>query len=212
MRFPLRATAESPAMFDNRVLDALSRAHWSLVPLLYVPAVAWLIWQGYERVGAGPAATVVLVAAGYVAWTLTEYWIHRAVFHWIPDAAWGERLHFFMHGVHHRWPNDPYRLVMPPAVSLLLFFLFLGLFRLVMGAYAFAFHGGFTLGYVVYDLIHYYTHHGKPRARWLKRLQQHHLSHHFHPRYEERRFSISMPVWDRVFGTDTPARESASDS
>ena len=34
-----------------------------------------------------------------------------------PEHGIGARLHFLVHGVHHDHPNDPMRLVMPPAVS-----------------------------------------------------------------------------------------------
>ncbi|RME27541.1 MAG: fatty acid hydroxylase [Candidatus Zixiibacteriota bacterium] len=210
MRFPLKATADSPAMFDNKILDALSRTHWVFVPGLYVPAIVILLWYNFSRVGVGVGATVGLFVAGYVVWTLTEYWIHRTIFHWVPDTSWGPRMHFFVHGVHHDWPNDPYRLVMPPSVSVILFFLFLGIFWLIFGRFVFAFQAGFTFGYIIYDLIHYYTHHAKPRVGWIKRLQQHHLSHHFHPKYENLRFSISMPIWDKVFRTQTVPRRAAT--
>ena len=50
-------------------------------------------------------------------WTLTEYWLHRFVFHFEPEKGIGARLHWIIHGVHHDHPNDPLRLVMPPSVS-----------------------------------------------------------------------------------------------
>ena len=39
------------------------------------------------------------------------------VFHFEPEEGLGARLHWIIHGVHHDHPNDPKRLVMPPAVS-----------------------------------------------------------------------------------------------
>jgi hypothetical protein len=54
-----------------------------------------------------------LLLAGIAIWTLTEYWLHRLVFHWQPKFPGGDRLHFIIHGVHHDHPNDAMRLVMP---------------------------------------------------------------------------------------------------
>jgi len=54
-----------------------------------------------------------LFAAGYAFWTLSEYWIHRGIFHFEPEEGFGARLHWIIHGVHHDHPNDPMRLVMP---------------------------------------------------------------------------------------------------
>ena len=71
-----------------------------------------------------------------------------------------------IHGVHHDHPNDPLRLVMPPAASVPLALVFYALFWLVLGAdRAFAFGAGFLAGYLAYDMIHYHLHHHSPRTR-----------------------------------------------
>ena len=59
-------------------------------------------------------------------WTLAEYWIHRVIFHFEPEQGVGARLHWMVHGVHHDHPNDPLRLVMPPAASVPLALVFYG--------------------------------------------------------------------------------------
>src|SRR5205823_4328555 len=107
-----------------------------------------------------------------------------------------------VHGVHHEWPGDRYRLVMPPAVSVTLFVLCLYLFTGALGRLGYAVHAGFTLGYLCYDLTHYYLHHGGlPSGRWLRdycrRLKRHHLSHHFES--PDSRFGVSSELWDYVF-------------
>ena len=72
------------------------------------------------------------MAGGYFFWTLTEYWMHRLVFHFEPEEGIGARLHWIIHGVHHDHPNDPLRLVMPPSVSVPLALIFFGLFVAVL--------------------------------------------------------------------------------
>ena len=88
---------------------------------------------GVERVGAVGARAWAL--GGYVFWTLTEYWMHRIVFHFEPEDGIGARLHWIIHGVHHDHPNDPLRLVMPPSVSVPLAIAFYGVFVVVLGAH-----------------------------------------------------------------------------
>lgn len=195
------AGPDSPRMFENDLLDSLSRTHFLSVPLLYVPAVLGLSWYALARVGTSAWAFAGLFVGGLIIWTLTEYWLHRTLFHWIPDASWGERLHFLLHGVHHDWPHDRYRLVMPPGVSIPLFFLFLGIFLLLFGKSGWSVHAGFVLGYMTYDLVHYYVHHGRPKHRLLRKLQGHHMSHHFNKRYADKRYGVSSPLWDVVFRT-----------
>lgn len=196
-----KITDNSPRLFDNDFLELLTRTHPAIVFGLYTPVGLALIWYSVMHVGMGVWQSIGLASVGAIAWTFTEYWLHRTIMHWIPESVWGPRLHFWVHGIHHQWPNDPYRLVMPPAVSVSLFFIFLGLWYLLLGRYAWAFHGGFTLGYVTYDMAHYWYHHSKPRQSWARSLQRHHLMHHFNKRYDERHFAITVPLWDRLFGT-----------
>ncbi len=197
------ASEESPRMFKSNFLDLFSRTHWAAVPLLYVPASAFLIYWSIASAEVTIAVSAGLFVLGVITWTLTEYWLHRTFFHWIPETSWGPKLHFFVHGVHHDWPHDRYRLVMPPAVSITLFFTFLGIFYLALGStYCWAFHAGFTAGYMLYDMTHYYVHHGKPKSKLVKRLRRHHMSHHFNNKFKERRFGVSNRVWDKLFGTE----------
>src|SRR4051794_12160735 len=105
----------SPRMFENRLLDSLSRVHPAVPPIIFGPAVVLTFVMGAYRIGVGLGVLAVVI--GYVLWTLTEYWLHRLVFHFEPEKGIGARLHWIIHGVHHDHPNDPMRLVMPPSVS-----------------------------------------------------------------------------------------------
>ena len=107
----------SPPLFDTRFLDFFSRIHPAVPALIFVPVISFLVWLGADR-GYGAGQLVLLVAGGLALWTLTEYWLHRLLFHWEPSFPGGERLHFIIHGVHHEHPNDRMRLVMPPALSI----------------------------------------------------------------------------------------------
>jgi dihydroceramide fatty acyl 2-hydroxylase len=188
----------SPAMFENKWLDKVSRVH-PLVPLfLFVPAIVALLVLGFVN-GVG-AMAVAWVLGGYIVWTLTEYWLHRLVFHFEPDHGIGARLHWIMHGVHHDHPNDPMRLVMPPSVSVPLSSLFILGFYAVLGSPAFMpFGAGFLAGYLYYDMLHYHVHHHVPRTALGKRLRELHMRHHFQD--HDRGYGVSAPFWDHVFGT-----------
>ena len=185
-------------MFKSGLLDKFTRVHHLVPVIIFGPAIAVLIAFGIDRVGLWPA--LGLAVGGYALWTLAEYWIHRVIFHFEPEEGIGARLHWMVHGVHHDHPNDPLRLVMPPAASVPLALVFYALFWLVLGAdRAFAFGAGFLAGYLAYDMIHYHLHHHTPRTRIGKWLRELHMRHHFQD--DERGFGISAPYWDRVFGT-----------
>lgn len=196
----------SPPMFESRLLDACSRVHPSVPVILFLPAIVLLLVQGAERLGT--MAMVAWALGGYVFWTLTEYWMHRIVFHFEPEDGIGARLHWIIHGVHHDHPNDPMRLVMPPSVSVPLALVFYVLFVLVLGTeVALAFAGGFLAGYLIYDMTHYHVHHHNPRTRAGRRLREAHMRHHFQD--DTRGFGVSAPWWDHVFGT-APQRRGAT--
>ena len=143
---------------------------------------------------------------GYVFWTLTEYWLHRIVFHFEPEKGIGARLHWIIHGVHHDHPNDPLRLVMPPGVSVPLSSLFVLGFYAVLGSPAFLpFGAGFLAGYLFYDMLHYHVHHHTPKTELGKRLRELHMRHHFQD--HERGYGVSAPFWDRIFGTQLKTRD-----
>jgi len=196
----------SPPLFDNRFLDFFSRIHPVVPALIFVPVIAAMLVLGADQ-GQGAGELVLLVLAGLAFWTLTEYWLHRKLFHWEPDNAIGRRMHFIIHGVHHDHPNDKMRLVMPPGASIPLAALFFGLFYLVFGLpTALPVFAGFLLGYLFYDYTHYYLHHAVPKSDFGKRLRQHHMRHHF----QDHRFGfgVSTPFWDMVFRTQ-PRNRSA---
>jgi dihydroceramide fatty acyl 2-hydroxylase len=197
----------SPPMFDSRVLDALSRVHPAVPAIIFVPAIfAMGAWALSEQ---SPAVVAGLVIGGYALWTLFEYWLHRIVFHFEPEEGLGARMHWIIHGVHHDHPNDPLRLVMPPAVSVPLGAVVFGVLYLIFGSgYAPGLGAGFFAGYLVYDMIHYYLHHFRPRGPLGRMLRERHMRHHFQD--DTRGFGISAPYWDEVFGTSSRAARSTA--
>ena len=189
----------SPPLFRSRFFDFFSRIHPAVPAAIYVPVIVALVVLA-ARDSLGALAIAGLVVGGLFLWTLSEYWLHRKVFHWDPDHPLGHRLHFIIHGVHHDHPNDRMRLVMPPAASIPLAALFFGAFWLIFGLpAAYPLFAGFLIGYLGYDYTHYYLHHFVPKSNLGKRLREQHMRHHF----QDHRFGfgVSSPIWDFVFRT-----------
>ncbi len=200
----------SPTMFDIKWLDKLSRVHWTVPLFIFVPTITAMLVLGFvHNVGVWALAWI---AGGYVIWTLTEYWLHRVVFHFEPDHGVGARLHWIIHGVHHDHPNDPLRLVMPPSVSVPLAALFVYVFYLIFGSPGFLpLSAGFLGGYLAYDMLHYHVHHRHATTRLGRLMRELHMRHHFQDGGTG--YGVSAPFWDHVFGTPTkrpPARRPAA--
>jgi sterol desaturase/sphingolipid hydroxylase (fatty acid hydroxylase superfamily) len=207
-------------MFENSILEAGSKNPWWMVLAVWPWVAATAIgsslkhaapWSGAAgwigcaglHDGISPMTAGLLAVVGVGVWTLLEYVLHRAVFHY-PTAELSSgwiKLHFLLHGQHHKFPLDARRLVFPlvPAVAIALIF-YIGLFRVLLPfAEARALFGGSLIGYVMYDMVHYYTHHGSPRSGVLGQIRKVHMDHHF--RDTSHGYGISNPLWDYVFKT-----------
>jgi len=188
---------ETIPLFESPWLERLSHVHPATPAVVFLPIVSWFLWRCLQDCSWLLASG--LVALGLLIWTLTEYTLHRWVFHYQPTSAFGKRIHFLVHGIHHDYPRDSTRLVMPPPVSLPLAGLFWLAFRGLFGAQYQGIYAGFLIGYVLYDAIHYATHHWKSEGRLSKFLKEYHLKHHYLD--DETGYGVSSPLWDYVFGT-----------
>jgi 4-hydroxysphinganine ceramide fatty acyl 2-hydroxylase len=190
---------ESVRMFESRFMEFFSHVHPAIPLVLYLPVISYLLYQAIWQRRLAILAVAGLFAFGILIWTLLEYVIHRYFFHYEPKSRWGKSLHFMVHGVHHDYPNDASRLVMPPVVSIPLALLFYFLLALTFGRFGPAIFSGLVFGYVCYDTIHYATHHFGMKRGILLRLKQYHLRHHYQD--DQAGYGVSSPLWDYVFRT-----------
>ena len=190
---------ETVRMFESDLMEFFSRVHPATPLLLYMPVVGYMLYLSLWQQKLSNLVVAGLFVLGILFWTLLEYLIHRYIFHYEPKSRLGKRLHYIIHGVHHDYPNDARRLVMPPSISVPLAVLFYILFLLIFGHLAPGVFAGLVFGYVCYDMLHYATHHfPMKRGLWLW-LKQYHLRHHY--KDDDAGFGISSPLWDYVFGT-----------
>lgn len=194
-------------LFKSDFLEFFTHVHPITIILLWTPIIVYLmVWGVQMRPAQSSYAYLPLgFLIGLFIWSFVEYNIHRFFFHFHPKFPWQDRIVFLFHGVHHAQPKMKTRLVMPPAVSLPLGALFFLLFNGVVGAWMGQPHwvgpllSGFSLGYLIYDLMHYATHHFPMRWGVFKYLKRHHMLHHY--KTPDARFGVSSPLWDIVYGT-----------
>jgi len=191
-------------LFKSDFLEFFTHIHPAVVLVIWVPvAVIFLIVAARSRLGAGQIVIGFLL--GVFLWTLTEYVVHRFVFHFRPRNDWQEKIIFLFHENHHVQPQLKTRLVMPPAVSIPMALIFYALFYLVFAVllgvpqWISPMFSGFVTGYLFYDITHYATHHFPMRRGVWKYLKRYHMQHHY--KTPNQRFGVSSPLWDMVFGT-----------
>jgi 4-hydroxysphinganine ceramide fatty acyl 2-hydroxylase len=186
-------------MFESDFMEFFSRVHPATPLVLYLPVVGYMLYVSLWQRQLSVSVVTALFLLGILLWTLLEYLIHRYIFHYQPKTRIGKRLHYIIHGVHHDYPSDARRLVMPPSISVPLAFLFYGIFVLIFWRLTPAVFAGLVFGYVCYDMLHYATHHFPMKhGIWLW-LKQYHLRHHY--KDDHVGYGISSPLWDYVFRT-----------
>lgn len=193
---------ETIRMFENPILDWMSRIHWVTPLIVWVPVVIYCLYRSIFEFQFGSMKILVLFLIGLFIWTISEYFVHRFIFHYHPSSNFGKKISFLMHGVHHDYPNDSKRLVMPPIMSIILAIPFFAFFYYAFGGggATYASFAGMVCGYLSYDMLHYAVHHAKWKNSYFERLKKHHMAHHYvHP---EAGFGVSNMFWDKVFHTE----------
>jgi sterol desaturase/sphingolipid hydroxylase (fatty acid hydroxylase superfamily) len=194
-------STESTRMFKSGFLESLSKVHFAVPLIVFVPTIVYFLWSGLRIEGITSLGLSLSLFGGLLVWTLTEYVLHRFVFHFMPSSEWGKKLHFIFHGVHHDFPNDALRLVLPPSVSIPLATLFYFLFSAVIPAlYLNSFFAAFLTGYLCYDMFHYAFHHGNFSNPILKKLKQHHMMHHYTD--ADNGYGVTSVLWDIIFRSE----------
>ncbi|MCH8034917.1 MAG: sterol desaturase family protein [Bacteroidetes bacterium] len=196
---------ETARMFKSDFLEAFSKIHWTVPLFIYVPVIGYLFYL--TIVDKIPALEIFgLIVAGLFIWTITEYLLHRFIFHFHTTSNFGKRITFMFHGVHHDYPNDTKRLVMPPAVSIPLATGFFFLFKVLVGdIFVAPFFIGFIAGYLFYDISHYAIHHFNMHSKFWLVIKNHHMIHHY--QRPELGFGVSSPLWDLILKTGYDAKK-----
>ncbi len=206
--YPITHDPEPIRLFKSDFLEFFTHIHPAVVVMIWLPLAIFFVASEVAAAQARSASLGYIPAAfvvGVLLWTLTEYLMHRFVFHYTPRNPTQEKIFFLFHGVHHAQPQCKTRLVMPPAVSIPLGLVVYGFMWLVVGgllgadAWVNPILGGMTIGYLTYDLTHYATHHFPMRSGVLKFLKRYHMQHHY--KTPNQRYGVSSPLWDMVFGT-----------
>jgi len=193
-------------MFKSDFMESLSRVHPSVPLIIFVPVILYMLYLSVFDFKIGVLSIVGLVVFGLFIWTITEYLLHRFVFHWELKSELGARIHFIFHGVHHDYPSDSRRLVMPPSVSIPLATLFYFLFSFLIGnIFVLPFFAGFLTGYLFYDITHYAVHHFNMHSKFWLAIKNHHIKHHYQD--PDKGYGVSSPIWDYIFRTHYISKE-----
>ncbi|XP_050399080.1 fatty acid 2-hydroxylase [Patella vulgata] len=205
-------------LFSSDLFEFFGSSRWWMVPIYWLPISLIAMWlsytllsqrndyifkiTGYQGIEIDNSALPIIVISGVLLWSLVEYSIHRWVFHLKPPA-WSPfliRMHFLFHGQHHKSPMDQTKLVFPQMPATFLCINVFTIYCIILPlASALALLSGSILGYICYDLTHYYLHHGTPTTAYYKSLKTYHMKHHYVN--QSAGYGISSKLWDYPFNT-----------
>jgi len=192
----------SVRIFEADWLEVMTHISWKLVLAVWLPVIVALLGASRTFFHLEWGAMAAGWCGGLVVWTLVEYALHRFAFHTPPTSSAGIKAHFLAHGIHHYDPFDGTRLVFPPLSGVGIALVLYLLLDLVMPTgMACAVMAGLLTGYLLYDMSHFISHHGRIRDPWFRFLSRYHKAHHH--RDPDALFGVSNPLWDLVFRTGT---------
>lgn len=194
-------------LFKSNFMEFFTHISPVAVTIIWLPVALFFLFRSIAEapIGGFPFYIPLGLLIGLFVWTLSEYLLHRFLFHFNAKSERGKRITFLFHGIHHAQPQAKTRLVMPPIVAIPLAAVFYGLFHLVINVLLKAplwfdpIFSAFILGYLTYDLTHYATHHFPMRSGYAKFIKRYHMQHHY--KTPNARYGVSNPLWDYVFKT-----------
>jgi len=135
--------------------------------------------------------TLLFFAAGFMSWTLIEYFLHRCIMHGLqPYKSWHEE--------HHRRPKA---LIVTPfamSASTALVIVVLALWLAPTIAAGLSYSLGMLIGYCLFTGTHHAVHHFRVRSSWFLWQKRRHAIYHAYP---ECNYGVSSAFWDVIFRT-----------
>lgn len=190
-------------LFNSNILEILSRSNTPAVISIYYMVSAVILFTAFERYDGYINSGIIIFLVGIFLFSLTEYLIHRFVYH-SPRLKRINSWFYKVHEIHHEQPHNKRRLTLPLIIAVIAGGILYFLFRLILRKNVNFFFPGFLSGYASYLLIHYTIHTSNFKNRVFRYLWKHHAVHHF--KDETRAYGVSSPLWDIIFGT-MPSKE-----
>jgi sterol desaturase/sphingolipid hydroxylase (fatty acid hydroxylase superfamily) len=183
------------------------KAWRQFTPFYFYSAVALLMATAARSGGISRGGIVLLLVSGFFSWGLTEYILHRFIFHFESHRILGRKFVYAAHQSHHENPKATDTLFASLQISVPIAAAYYIFARAVLGSWSAASYLfiGLIAGYFCYEWLHFQAHHRKPRLRLFRYLKKYHLLHHY--RTPGSRFGVTSPVLDLVFGTFQPVRQ-----
>ena len=80
-------SSDSIRMFKSGFLESLSKVSFYVPLIVYIPVIIYLGWSALYAEQMDSLKFIGYIILGLMVWTLTEYILHRFVFHFYPKQT-----------------------------------------------------------------------------------------------------------------------------
>ena len=165
--------------------------------VLFLPLIGYTFYHGLYF------GTWIAFVIGMGTYALSEYVIHRFLFHMkTPESPFLLKMIKRLHFDHHADPNDLKLLFLPIWFSLPGFSIFALIFYFITNSFQLmiAYLAGIVVYFLYYEWKHYIAHRPvQPRTALGRNIKKAHLWHHF--KNENYWFGVTHTSVDKTFGT-----------
>ena len=191
--------SESIQLFKNPYLERLTHVHPVTPFILYIPVVLFSLIFAILSYQIATSKMLLFFFIGLFIWSITEYILHRFLFHIPQTNKLFKYIYFYTHKMHHDQPSDATRLVMPLGASLPIAIILFFSLKAITAIYFLPLYTGFVSGYLIYDFLHFATHFYRFKNSYFQKIRKNHMIHHY--RASNKNFGITSSFWDTIFAT-----------
>ena len=83
---------ETARMFESDFLETFSKVHFTVPLYIYIPVIGYLFYLTIAIYSIPFFNVVGWIIVGIAVWSLTEYMLHRFLFHFKAKSNFGKRL------------------------------------------------------------------------------------------------------------------------
>lgn len=196
-------------VFDNPIKEAVYTNHYVFPFIVFLPVSTFFLFKSFviNRVSVLNLIWVVPMVMKF--WGYLEYFAHKNALHYNEETKIDTGIVKEFHELHHKYPNDPFRLATPLWVSVPGAFAFYAFCRSLFGKDKGELVYGFlVLYYLFYEFCHVAAHKYNIKHPFFEKIKKNHLKHHFTD--SQKGYGFTTTEYDEKGGTDFPSRKERS--
>lgn len=191
--------AEYHRVHDSAGKEFFIRQHYLVPFAFYLPVSFFLLFRSFVVRRVSLLHIVWMLPLLSKFWGYLEFFLHQNVLHENEELKIDPGTIREFHEIHHNYPNDPYRFVVPLWASIPSGLVFYATCRTLLGKEkGEALFGLMILYYLFYEFTHIAAHKYDIKHPFFEKIKKHHLKHHYLD--SDKGFGFTTTEWDEKNG------------